>query len=83
MTGAPPAGPPPGPFGSNDTNHGPNRGSQCAREGHEDGCSPCARTRREIGAQSALDHQASLMDDKFQNFELWGGGGWLLHQKGG
>ncbi|KZV36065.1 hypothetical protein F511_14079 [Dorcoceras hygrometricum] len=38
VAGAPPTGPPPGPVGSNGTNHG----SQCAREGHEDGCPPCA-----------------------------------------
>ncbi|KZV43344.1 FBD and LRR domain-containing protein [Dorcoceras hygrometricum] len=42
MAGDPPIGPPPGPVGSNGTNHGPNRGSQCTREGHKYGCSPCA-----------------------------------------
>ncbi|KZV29854.1 hypothetical protein F511_06706 [Dorcoceras hygrometricum] len=42
MARAPMSGPPPGLAGSNGTNHGPNHGSQCAREGHEDGCPPCA-----------------------------------------
>ncbi|KZV13679.1 hypothetical protein F511_45159 [Dorcoceras hygrometricum] len=77
MAGAPPAGPPPGPDGPNQTSLGPNHGP------HGGESASYRRCRREIGTQPALDHQASPMDDKFRPFELWGGGVRLLHQKGG
>ncbi|KZV35930.1 hypothetical protein F511_23943 [Dorcoceras hygrometricum] len=80
---APWAGPPPGPAGPNLTSLGPNHGRTREHEPGEgdapfhtargvlvfpDGRSASyRRCRREIGAQPALDHQSSPMDEYFRN----------------
>ncbi|KZV54748.1 hypothetical protein F511_04097 [Dorcoceras hygrometricum] len=42
MAGALPAGPPPGPFGSNVTNHGPNQARRKEKNPYKEGARRCA-----------------------------------------
>ncbi|KZV55319.1 carboxyl-terminal-processing peptidase 1, chloroplastic [Dorcoceras hygrometricum] len=109
MAGTPPAGPPPGPVGSNETSLGPSHAPHSSnkakepdarralRESHSTShglatpspdpaliwptsthlrtlSRPPDHEPREIGAQPAMDRQASSMDERFEFCELWGGG---------